>query len=138
MPRSPCVACDTSRPSREEEEEDEEMEEDEEQGGGEDGGHCELWLGTADWELWEGIWAELELLLCMQPMPFSVRNSSKSMYCSWKRPPSQGRVRSHNRGPRKADCEEGLRVQPLPPPAPPSESSSEARGFSLSGGANTY
>lgn len=30
------------------------MEEDEEeQGGGEVGGHWELWLGTADWELWE-------------------------------------------------------------------------------------
>lgn len=29
------------------------MEEDEEeQGGGEEGGHWELWLGTADWELW--------------------------------------------------------------------------------------
>lgn len=29
------------------------MEEDEdEQGGGEVGGHWELWLGTADWELW--------------------------------------------------------------------------------------
>lgn len=28
-------------------------EEEEEQGGGEDGGHWELWLGTADWELWE-------------------------------------------------------------------------------------
>lgn len=28
------------------------MEEDEEeQGGGEEGGHWELWLGTADWEL---------------------------------------------------------------------------------------
>lgn len=29
------------------------MEEDEEQGGGEDGGHWELWFGTADWELWK-------------------------------------------------------------------------------------
>lgn len=49
---------------------------------GDDGGrHWELWLGTADWELCEGIWAELELLLlCMLPIPFSVRNSSKSMY----------------------------------------------------------
>ncbi len=28
-------------------------EEEEEQGGGEVGGHWELWLGTADWELWE-------------------------------------------------------------------------------------
>lgn len=25
----------------------------EEHGGGEEGGHWELWLGTADWELWE-------------------------------------------------------------------------------------
>lgn len=28
-------------------------EEEEEQGGGEEGGHWELWLGTADWELWD-------------------------------------------------------------------------------------
>lgn len=28
-------------------------EEEEEHGGGEVGGHWELWLGTADWELWE-------------------------------------------------------------------------------------
>lgn len=42
-----------SSPSSEEEEDDEDMEEeDEEQGGGELGGHWELWLGTADWELW--------------------------------------------------------------------------------------
>lgn len=100
--------CTVSSPNSEEEEEEEDMEEleddEEEQGGGEDGGHWELWLGTADWELCEGIWALAELgpLLCM-PMPFSVRNSSRSMYCSWKRPPSQGSVRSHNRGPRKAE-----------------------------------
>lgn len=28
-------------------------EEDEEQGGGDVGGHWELWLGMADWELWK-------------------------------------------------------------------------------------
>lgn len=28
-------------------------EEEEEHGEGELGGHWELWLGTADWELWE-------------------------------------------------------------------------------------
>lgn len=43
-----------SSPSSEEEEDEEDMEEEEEeQGGGEVGGHWELWLGTADWELWE-------------------------------------------------------------------------------------
>lgn len=62
--------------------EDEEEGEDDVEPGGDDGGrHWELWLGTADGELCEGIWAELELLLlCMLPIPFSVRNSSKSMY----------------------------------------------------------
>ena len=90
-----------SRPSSEEEEDEEDMEDDEEEhSGGEDGGHWELWLGTADCrELCEGTWAlalePLPPLLCMA-MPFSVRNSSRSMYCSWKRPPSlQGSVRSH-------------------------------------------
>lgn len=34
-------------------------------------------------------------------MPFSVRNSSRSMYCNWNRPPSHGNVRSHSNGPRK-------------------------------------
>lgn len=113
-------------------------EEDEEQGGGEDGGHWELWLGTADWELWDGIWALVELgpLLCI-PIPFSVRNSSRSMYCSWNRPPSHGRVLSHSRGPRKADWElerkePGAPPSPLGPPFTPNESSSESRGLSLS------
>lgn len=49
-------------------------------------------------------------------MPFSVRNSSRSMYCSWKRPPSTGRVLSHKRGPRNADW---LNPPPDPPPPPP-------------------
>lgn len=54
-----------------------------EQGGEEDGRHWELWLGTADCGLCDGIWAALELLLLFElPMPFSVRNSSKSMYWS--------------------------------------------------------
>lgn len=92
---------------------------------------------------WEGIWALVELgpLLCM-PIPFSVRNSSRSMYCSWKRPPSHGRVLSHSSGPRKADWELGRSgpdpgVPPVPPGPPllmPSESSSESCGLSLSGG----
>lgn len=116
-------------------------EEEEEQGGGELGGHWELWLGTADWELWEGIWALAELgpLLCI-PIPFSVRNSSRSMYCSWNRPPSHGRVLSHSSGPRKADWELGRSApEPGVPPAPagppaltPIDSSSESRGLSLS------
>jgi len=43
-----------SSPMSEEEEDEEDMEdEEEEQGGGDVGGHWELWLGTADWELWE-------------------------------------------------------------------------------------
>lgn len=101
----------TSKPMSDGEDEDE-GEEDEEPGGEEGGRHWELWLGTADWELCEGIWAELELLLlCMLPIPFSVRNSSKSMYWSWKRPPSAGRVRSHRRGPKN--------WLKFPPPFPP-------------------
>lgn len=44
-------------------EDEEECDEDEEPGGDEGGRHWELWLGTADWELCEGICAELELLL---------------------------------------------------------------------------
>lgn len=58
--------------------------EDEDPGGDGGGRHWELWLGTADCGLCEGIWAEQELLLllllCMLPIPFSVRNSSKSIY----------------------------------------------------------
>lgn len=43
-----------SNPRSEEEEDEEDMEdEEEEQGGGDVGGHWELWLGMADWELWE-------------------------------------------------------------------------------------
>lgn len=95
------------------EEDEEEGDEDKDPGGEEGGRHWELWLGTADGELCEGIWAELELLLlCPLPMPFSVRNSSKSMYCSWKSPPSAGRVRSHR--PRN-----WLKLPPFPPPPPP-------------------
>lgn len=116
-------------------------EEEEEQGEGELGGHWELWLGTADWELWEGIWALVELgpLPCI-PIPFSVRNSSRSMYCSWNKPPSTGRVLSHSSGPRNADWEL-CRNAPDPgaPPAPAGppllllcESSSESTGLSLS------
>ena len=95
-------------------------------------------MGTADWELWEGIWA-LALLgpVGCIPMPFSVRNSSRSMYCSWNRPPSQGRVRSHRRGPKNADWEE-LRREPGPPGMPGGPpftgSSVESWGFSLSMG----
>lgn len=132
--------CGTSRPSREEEEDEEEREEmeeaEEEQGGGEEGGHWELWLGTADCVLCEGIWAwALEAFPDgMQPIPFSVKNSSRSMYCSWNRLPSHGRVRSHSNGPRKADWDEPRKAPPPPftPPTPPSESSSESTGFSLS------
>lgn len=66
---------------RDGEEEEEGDDDDDDPGGDEGGRHWELWLGTADWGLCEGIWAELELLLlCMLPIPFSVRNSSKSMY----------------------------------------------------------
>lgn len=94
-------------------EEEEEGDEDDDPGGEEGGRHWELWLGTADWELCEGIWAELELLLlCPLPIPFSVRNSSKSMYCSWKSPPSAGRVRSHR--PRN-----WLKLPPFPAPPQP-------------------
>lgn len=97
------------------EEPEEEDEEEEEQGSGEVVGHCELWLGTADCELWEGTCAALEQpdVECMLPMPFSVRNSSRSMYCSWKRPPSTGSVRSHISGPRKFELEK----LPLPLPS---------------------
>ena len=42
-------------------------------------------------------WAGLE------GMPFSDRNSSRSMYSSWKVSPSYGSVLSHSVGPRKAD-----------------------------------
>lgn len=165
-----------SRPSSEDEEDEEDMEEDEEeQGGGEVGGHWELWFGTADWELWarkeeetnsvkeedwfvywfsrllrltwEGIWALVELgpLPCM-PIPFSVRNSSRSMYWSWNKPPSQGRVLSHSMGPRKADWElERSALEPTPPPMvagpppfTPAESPSESRGLSLSGGRDQF
>lgn len=115
--------------------------EEEEQGGGDAGGHWELWLGTADWELWEGIWALAELgpLLCI-PIPFSVKNSSRSMYCSWNKPPSHGRVLSQSSGPKKADWELGRigpepgvpPTPPGPPPLTPEESSSESRGLSLS------
>lgn len=91
---------------------DDEQEEEGDEDGEEGGRHCELWLGTADGELCEGIWAELELLLpCPLPIPFSVRNSSKSMYCSWKRPPSAGTVRSHR--PRN-----WLKLPPFPAPPP--------------------
>lgn len=63
------------------------------------------------------------------------------MYWSWNRPPSHGRVLSHSSGPRKADWELGRRAPepgapptpPGPPVLPPSESSSESRGLSLSG-----
>lgn len=48
-------------------------------------------------------------------MPFSVRNSSRSMYCNWNRPPSHGNVRSHSNGPRK---ELLLWLEKLPVPAP--------------------
>lgn len=132
---------------------EEDEEEDEEQGSGEVVGHWELWLGTADCELWEGTWAALEQLE-VEPMPFSVRNSSRSMYCSWKRPPSAGRVRSHMSGPRKPELEKlpfplllllslpPLLLLLLPLPLPPlllrmeqrpRDSSSRSRVRSLSG-----
>lgn len=89
----------------------------------------------------DGIWALVELgpLLCI-PIPFSVRNSSRSMYWSWNKPPSHGRVLSQSKGPRKADWELGRNeldprdppTPPGPPPLTPSESSSESRGLSLS------
>lgn len=89
----------------------------------------------------DGIWALVELgpLLCI-PMPFSVRNSSRSMYWSWNKPPSHGSVLSQSSGPRKADWELGRNEleprfpppPPDPPPLTPSESSSESRGLSLS------
>jgi len=99
---------------------------------------------------------ELGPLPCI-PMPFSVRNSSRSMYCSWNRPPSHGRVRSHSRGPRNAEWEPGRKAPdpgappaPAPGPEPPPlpllplplplplpllcESPSASEGLSLSGG----
>lgn len=78
---------------------------DEEHGGEEDGGHWELWLGTADCVLWDGTWAAVLQVFPdgMHPIPFSVKNSSRSMYWSWNRPPSHGNERSHSNGPRKAD-----------------------------------
>lgn len=137
-----------------EEAEEPEEEDEEEQGSGEVVGHWELWLGTADCELWEGTCAALEQLdvECMLPMPFSVRNSSRSMYCNWKRPPSTGSVRSHISGPRKFELEKlpllpSLLVLPLlvlPPPLlllrmeqRPIESSSRSSVRSLSGERST-
>lgn len=132
--------CGTSRPSKEDDEDDEEREEmeeaEEEQGGDEEGGHWELWLGTADCVLWEGTWAAVLHVFPdgMHPIPFSVKNSSRSMYCSWNRPPSHGNVRSQSNGPRKADwlVERTVPFPPFMPPAAPNESSSESRGLSLS------
>ena len=84
-------------------------------------GHWELWLGTADWELWEGTCAALEQpeVECIWPMPFSVRNSSRSMYCSWKSPPSTGSVRSHIIGPVKVELEKLPLLLLLLLPSPP-------------------
>lgn len=116
-PIMPCGVC-MSRPSSDGEEEvvADDGEEEEEQCWGEVGRHWEPWLGMADWELWDGIWADVELeVLCMLLMPFSVRNSSRSMYCNWNRPPSHGNVRSHSNGPRK---ELLLWLEKLPVPAP--------------------
>lgn len=48
-------------------------------------------------------------------IPFSVRNSSRSMYCNWNSPPSHGNVRSHSNGPKK---ELLLLLEKLPVPAP--------------------
>lgn len=132
--------CGTSRPSKEDDEDDEDREEmeeaEEEQGGDEEGGHWELWLGTADCVLWEGTWAAVLHVFPdgMHPIPFSVKNSSRSMYCSWNRPPSHGNVRSHSNGPRKADwlVERRVPFPPFMPPTAPIESSSESRGLSLS------
>lgn len=95
-------------------EEEEVGDEDREPCGDEGGRHWELWLGTADWGLCEGTWAELELLLL--PIPFSVRNSSKSMYWSWKRLPSAAAMlRSQKIGPKS-----WLKFPPpfAPPPLP--------------------
>ena len=43
-------------------------------------------------------------LCSLDGMPFSERNSSRSMYSSWKLSPSYASVLSHRVGPRKADC----------------------------------
>lgn len=48
-----------------------------------------------------GAWS---LWAVLAGMPFSDRNSSRSMYSSWKLSASYGRVLSHRVGPRKADC----------------------------------
>lgn len=94
-------------------EEEEVGDEDREPCGDEGGRHWELWLGTADWGLCEGTWAELELLLL--PIPFSVRNSSKSMYWSWKRLPSAAAMlRSQKIGPKS-----WLKFPPPFAPPPP-------------------
>lgn len=62
------------------------------EGVGEEGGCC-----RGCWEGW----------LCSLPglvgILFSNRNSSKSIYSSWKLSPSYGRVLSHSVGPKKAD-----------------------------------
>lgn len=138
-PSSP-GACGTSSPSSDDDEDEEdrdEMEEaEEEHGGEEEGGHWELWLGTADCVLREGTWAVVLQVFPdgMHPIPFSVKNSSRSMYWSWNRPPSHGNERSHSNGPRKVDWLVE-RMEPLPPfmtPTPPNESSSESKGLSLS------
>lgn len=50
------------------------------------------WCGL--WSCWAGLGG----------MPFSERNSSRSMYSNWKVSPSYGSVLSHNVGPKKADC----------------------------------
>ncbi len=63
--------------------------------GGAEGGCCCCCRGC--WEGW----------LCSLPglagILFSNRNSSKSIYSSWKLSPSYGRVLSHSVGPKKAD-----------------------------------
>ena len=65
-------------------------------------GACDLldvWCWDCDW-----CWSRWTAGARSDGMPFSDRNSSRSMYSSWKLSSSQGRVLFHSVGPRKADC----------------------------------
>lgn len=60
--------------------------------------------GDAEVACWRPDWCGLgSCWFGLGGMPFSERNSSRSMYSNWKVSPSYGSVLSHNVGPKKAD-----------------------------------